>query len=56
MRVATTAARVRISLNPRQTMHIDSTQNKSINLQCGESAETLSLVDASKLVAAGTAQ
>jgi hypothetical protein len=51
-----TAARVRISLNPRQTMHIDSTQNKSINLQCGEYAETLSLVDASKLVAAGTAQ
>ena len=49
------AARVRVSLNPRQTVHIDSAENKSINLQCGESAETLALVDASKFVAAGTA-
>jgi hypothetical protein len=50
------AARVRVSLNPRQMVHIDSAQNKSINLQCGESAETLALVDTSKVVAAGTAQ
>ena len=50
------AARVRISLNPRQTVHIDSAANKSINLQCGEYAETLALVDTSKLVAAGAAQ
>lgn len=49
------AARVRISLNPRQTVHIDSAENKSINLQCGEYADTLALVDTSKLVAAGTA-
>ena len=34
----TTAARVRVSLNPRQMVHIDSTDNKSINLQCGDSA------------------
>jgi hypothetical protein len=51
-----TAARVRVSLNPRQSVHIDSAENKSINLQCGEYAETLALVDTSKLVAAGAAQ
>ena len=50
------AARVRVSLSPRQTVHIDSAENKSINLQCGESAETLALVDTSKMIAAGAAQ
>jgi hypothetical protein len=47
----TTAARVRVDLNPRQMVHIDSTDNKSIDLQCGDYADTLSLVD-SKMVAA----
>ena len=37
----TSAARVRVSLNPRQIVHIDSTDNKSINLQCGDDADTL---------------
>jgi hypothetical protein len=46
----TTAARVRVSLNPRQ-MHLDSTDNKSINLQCGDRAETLALVDNGEVVA-----
>ena len=50
------AARVRVSLSPRQMVHIDSAENKSINLQCGESAETLALVDTSKMIAAGAAQ
>jgi hypothetical protein len=50
------AARVRVSLTPRQMVHIDSADNKSINLQCGDDAETLALVDTSKFVAAGTAQ
>ena len=50
------AARVRVSLNPRQMVHIDSAENKSINLQCGESAETLALVDTGKMIAAGAAQ
>lgn len=49
-------ARVRVSLNPRQMVHIDSAENKSINLQCGDNAETLALVDTSKFVAAGVAQ
>jgi hypothetical protein len=52
----TTAARVRVSLNPRQMVHIDSADNKSINLQCGDHPETLALVDTSKFVAAGAAQ
>jgi hypothetical protein len=50
------AARVRVSLTPRQMVHIDSADNKSINLQCGDDAETLALVDTSKFVAAGAAQ
>ena len=47
----TTAAQVRVSLNPRQTVYIDSTDNKSINLQCGDRAETLGLIDNGELVA-----
>ena len=50
------AARVRVSLSPRQMVHIDSAENKSINLQCGESAETLALVDTGKMIAAGAAE
>jgi hypothetical protein len=46
----TTAARVRVSLNPDQIVHID-TDDKSINLQCGDRAEMLSLVDNGELVA-----
>ena len=49
------AARVRVSLNPHQSVHIDSAENKSINLQCGEYADTLALVDSSKMIA-GAAQ
>ena len=44
----TTAARVRVSLNPREIVHIDSADNesvKSLNLQCGDDAESLALVD-----------
>ena len=50
------AARVRVSLDPSQMIHIDSAENNSINLQCGDHAETLALVDTSKFVAAGAAQ
>ena len=49
-------ARVRVSLNPRQTVHIDSVENKSVNLQCGDYAETLALVDTSKFIAAGASE
>ena len=50
------AARVRVTLNPRQMVHIDSADNKSINLQCGDFAETLALVDTSKMIAAGASE
>jgi hypothetical protein len=37
----TTAARVRVSLNPREAVHIDSSDNQTLNLQCGDHAKTL---------------
>src|SRR5262245_32001923 len=43
----TTAARVRVSLNPHEIIHIDSTDNgslKSLNLQCGKNAEKLAII------------
>jgi hypothetical protein len=51
----TTAARVRVNLNQREIVHIDSTDNKTITLQCGDHADTLRIVD-SPLVTAGAAQ
>ena len=52
----TTAARVRVSLNPREMVYIDSTDNdsfKSLNLQCGKNAEKLTIIDTDSLVASG---
>jgi hypothetical protein len=52
----TTAARFRVSLNPREMVHIDSADNesvKSLNLQCGENAEKLTIIDTESLVASG---
>ena len=52
----TTAARVRVSLNPREMVHIDSADNelvKSLSLQCGENAEKLTIIDTDSLVASG---
>ena len=50
------AARVRVSLNARQMVHIDSADNESLNLQCGDDAETLKIIDTSKMITAGAAQ
>ena len=52
----TTAARVRVSLNPRETVHIDSADNesvKSLNLQCGKDAEKLTIIDTDSSVVSG---
>ena len=52
----TTSARVRVSLSSRQIVHIDSADNesvKSLNLQCGENAEKLTIIDTDSLVASG---
>jgi hypothetical protein len=50
----TTAARVRISLEPGQIVHIDGTDNESLNLQCGKNAEKLTIIDTDSSVASGS--
>ena len=47
----TTAARFRVNLNPREVVHVDSTDNKTLTLKCGDYAEILSVVDAEQQVA-----
>ena len=52
----TTAARVRVSLAPREINHIDSADDdsvKSLNLQCGKNAEELAIIDTDSVVATG---
>ena len=52
----TTAARVRVSLSPREVVHIDSADNesvKSLNLQCGKNAEKLTIIDTDSSVVSG---
>jgi hypothetical protein len=53
---ADSAARFQASLTPRQIMHVDTAENKSLDLQCGDNAESLAIVDTSKFVAAGVAE
>jgi hypothetical protein len=50
------AARFRVTLDPRQVVHIDTAQNKSLGLQCGSAADTLAIVETGKLYAAGAAE
>jgi ABC-type phosphate transport system substrate-binding protein len=50
------AARVRVTLNPREVVHIDSVDNKSLDLQCGEYAAALAIVDTANFITAGAAQ
>jgi hypothetical protein len=38
------AAQVRVSLNPRESIHIDAADNETLNLKCGENAATLAVV------------
>ena len=52
---STTATRVRVSLNPREMVHIDSSDNKTMSFQCGERARTLKVVDPTAYFAAGAA-
>lgn len=47
-------ARVRVSMIAHQTVNIDSVENKSLKIECGELADSLSVVD-SKVVTAGVA-
>jgi hypothetical protein len=50
------AAGFRVTLDPRQVVHIDTAQNKSIGLQCGDATDTLAIVETDKIYAAGVAQ
>jgi hypothetical protein len=45
---ANTAAGIRVSLNLGQTTSIDSPENKSPTLKCGDDAESLAMVDSNK--------
>jgi hypothetical protein len=38
------AEQVRISLYPRQIIHVDTADNDTLSLQCGDNAETLALI------------
>jgi hypothetical protein len=52
----TTAARVRVSLNPHEIVQIDSADSesiKSLSLQCGKNAEKLTIIDTDSSVASG---
>jgi hypothetical protein len=48
---AASAARIRVSLDPGQTASIDSAENKSLTLKCGDYAESLAVVDTDQQVA-----
>ena len=50
------AAGFRVTLDPRQVVHIDTAQNKSIDLECGSAADTLAIVDTGKIYTAGAAE
>ena len=52
----TTATRVRVSLDPLAIVHIDSSDNETMSLQCGDRATTLKVVDPKAFVTAGAAQ
>jgi hypothetical protein len=47
----TTAARVRVSLHPHEMVHIDSSDNRTLHLQCGSNAATLVALETDNRVA-----
>ena len=49
----TSSARIRISLEPGQIIHIDSVDGESLNLRCGSNADSLALVNTDNAVAFG---
>jgi hypothetical protein len=50
------AAGFRVTLDPREVVHIDTAQNKSLGLQCGNTADTLAIVETGKIYTAGAAE
>jgi len=53
---ADSAMRFRVTLDPRQLVHINIAENGSLNLRCGERADSLAIVDAGQFIAAGAAE
>lgn len=49
-------SRIRVDLEPGQMVHLDSVEQKSLNLECGDNAEKLAIVDDDELVAFGLQQ
>jgi hypothetical protein len=54
--VGGSGTRVRVTLDPRQIVQIDTPDSKSVKLQCGNYAETLALVRPDSVVTAKSAQ
>ena len=50
---ADSASRVRTNLNPRQMVSIDTPDNESLKLQCGNNADRLAIIENNDFVAAG---
>ena len=50
---ASSAARFRVSLKPRQVVHVEAAENASLTLQCGHGAKTLAIVGPRRFIAAG---
>jgi hypothetical protein len=50
------AAGIRVSMNADQIVSIDSPDNETLKLKCGDHAETLSVVEPSTFIAAEAAQ
>ena len=48
------AVQVRISLKPGQIIHLDASDNETVNLQCGDNAATLAVVDSDDRIVSGT--
>ena len=53
---ASSSIGVRVSLNPRQVVHIISAENKSLGLQCGDDAAKLTIVDSGEQLGVGFTQ
>jgi len=53
---AALVSRIRVELKPGQMVHLDSVDQKSLNLECGDNAEKLAIVNNDEHVAFGTQQ
>ncbi len=53
---AESTAGFQATLNPRQMAHIDTAENKSLYLQCGDYADRLAIVNTAEFAVAGVAK